>query len=238
VDAYRLQIAASESFETIYFERVVDGPTVVELEEVLPDDVEEAVWRVRTEGDEEGAWSTSAVFSVVEDDVDEEAEFLVDAPPVPVRPIQGDAVNPVGVTLTWDGVPEASGYRVQVSETDAFDKPLVDRTLGHTPYLTLYDPLSTSDGTLFWRVRTLFPNGTEGPWSEIVQFDAATVPAAEAKLAAEGEESPGETPAGQGSPAAAGPARRSHTSNAMVFAFISVLLVSFLLTIGLIFWAV
>ncbi len=238
VDAYRLQIAASESFETIYYDEGVDGPTVVEFAEVLPDDAVTVAWRVRAEGDEDTPWSAPAVFAVSDEDPDDEAEFLVDAPPVPVRPIQGDAVNPEGATLTWDGVPEASGYRVQVSNAESFEDPLVDLTLGHTPHLTLYDPLSTADGTLFWRVRALFPNGTEGPWSETVQFDAASVPAAEAELAAEGDEPAGEAPSVKRSPVAAGPARRSHTSNTMVLTFISVLLVSFLLTIVLIMWAV
>lgn len=238
VDAYRLQIAASESFETIYHDKVVDGPTVVELADVLPDDVVAAVWRVRAEGDEETPWSTPAAFAVSDEDPDDEAEFLVDAPPVPVRPIQGDAVDPEGATLTWDGVPEASGYRVQVSDADSFEEPSVDLTLGHTPHLTLHEHLSTADGTLFWRVRALFPNGTEGPWSETVQFDAASVPAAEAELAAEGDEPAGEAPSLKQSPVAAGPARRSYTSDTMAFTFIAVLLVSFFLTIVLIMWAV
>lgn len=240
VDAYRLQIAASEAFETIYLDEVVEGPTDVRLAEVMPDDAVAGVWRVRAEADEETHWSATAAFAVADEEEADEAEFLVDAPPVPVRPIQEEAIDPEEATLSWEGVPEASGYRVQVSEDDGFDEPLVDLTLDRTPHLTLFDTLPTENGTLCWRVRALFPNDTEGPWSETARFDTATIPAAEEELAAEGEEPGGtaESPPVERSPVAAGPARQSQTSNAMVFTFISVLLVSFLLTLLLIMWAI
>ena len=61
-DTYRLQLAASDAFETLYYDDTVDGPTSLALDDVLPDDVDTVVWRVRVETAGEMAWSTTARF--------------------------------------------------------------------------------------------------------------------------------------------------------------------------------
>jgi hypothetical protein len=166
----------------------------------------------------------------------ESAQFLVDAPPVPIYPIEGDAVDAAAPAFTWEAVPEAVGYRIQVARAESFDDPTVDLTVDQITSLTLFDALSEARATFHWRVSALFPNGTEGPWSESVRFEADPDAADEADLATEGEgvEAASESSSMARSPMAAGPARESHTSSSMALAFIGVLLVSFLVTIILI----
>jgi len=237
-EAYQLQLAASEAFDTLYHDATVDGPTAVSLDEVLPDDATTVVWRVRVAPEAEAPWSNPASFTLGEREADDDAQFLVDAPPVPIRPISGDAIDAAGATLTWEGVPEASGYRVQVAETAAFDAPAVDLMLDQDTTLTLFDALPNDTAPLYWRVCALFPNDTEGPWSETGQFgtdpavqeDDAPVPQRDA--AAEAEASI------RRSAVAGSPAREAHTSSAMVVAFTGVLLISFLITVLLVMMAI
>ena len=228
---YRVQLAASDTFTTVYYDEAVDGPTTVDLDAVLPEEAGTVVWRVRVETETaDTPWSVAASFSVADETAAGDAQFLVNAPPVPLRPIDGDAVDAEGATLTWEGVPEASGYHVQVGSSEAFDDPGVDLTLDQATTLTLFDDLPDGTTPLYWRVRALFPNDTEGPWSEIVQFgtdpeieDRADEPATDPEADAKDRI--------RKSAVAAGPASEAHTSNAMVIAFIGILLVSFLLTI-------
>ncbi|PSQ95061.1 MAG: DNA-binding protein [Bacteroidetes bacterium SW_9_63_38] len=228
VEAYRLQIAASDAFTTTYYDETVDGPTAVDLDAVLPEEAGTVMWRVRAET-KNAPWSVAASFTVANAPADD-AQFLVNAPPVPIRPIDEDAVDANGATLTWEGVPEASGYRVQVGTTELIDDPL-DLTLDQTTTLTLFDELPGGAAPLYWRVCALFPNDTEGPWSEVVQF--RTDPSVEDRA----DEAPAADPEAEAdvdtrrSAVAAGPAREAHTSSAMAIAFTGILLISFLLTI-------
>lgn len=232
---FRIQLAPSTAFETIYHETVVEGPSTIALDEALPERVERVFWRVRVDDREDAPWSAAASILVSADVSDQRGDFLVDAPPVPLRPIQGEAVVPVGTTLTWERVPEASGYRVQVGTSETFEDPIVNLTLDRTTYLTRYEPLPEGQGPLYWRVRALFPNETEGPWSKTVHFHTEQASTERDERATEGVEHSGDAATSvRQSPVAAGPARHSRTSGGMAWAFISVLVVSFVLTILLI----
>lgn len=234
--AYRLQLAATDAFETIYYDDTVEGPTSVPLADVLPDDTTTVVWRVRAQTGPEAPWSTAARFDVSGAAADG-GEFRVEAPPVPVHPIEGDAVDAQAAGLTWEAVPEASGYQVQVGETDALDDPAVDLTLDRTTTLTLFEMLPAEASPLYWRVRALFPNGTEGPWSETARFGTEGEAAEEAMQPVDEPAAPDvDPPSPEHSPMAAGPAQEAHTSSAMALTFVVVLVVSFVLTLLLILW--
>lgn len=239
-DSYRLQLAATDAFETIYYEDTVDGPTSVTLADVLPDDVEIVVWRVRAETGPEAPWSTSARFDI-SGRTEDTGEFLVDAPPVPVYPLDRDAVDARAAAFTWEAVPEASGYQLQVGSSESFDDPIVDLPFDQTTSLTLFEMLPADAPSLYWRVRALFPNNTEGPWSDIAVFgtDDTTSEANEDSddpAAAPASPDTG-SPSMKTSPMAAGPAQKAHTSSVMAVAFVLVLVVSFLATIALIMMA-
>lgn len=237
VDTYRLQLAASDAFETLYYDETVDGPTSLALDDVLPDDAGTVAWRVRVETAGETAWSTTARFEAPGSQADDDREFLVDAAPVLIHPIRGDDVEADAATFTWEAVPEASGYQLQVAPHQSFEDPLVDLTVDRVTRLTLFGMLPAEQAPLYWRGRALFPNESDGPWSDTAPFgtDPDVDPDEEA-LAAPGETPSAEddAPSDANSPMAAGPAREAHTSSAMALTFIAVLLVSFLVTIFLI----
>ena len=236
-DTYRLQLAASDAFETLYYDDTVDGPTSLALDDVLPDDVDTVVWRVRVETAGETAWSTTARFETPGTQADDAREFLVDAAPVLIHPSRGDDVEADAATFAWEAVPEASGYQLQVAPNESFDEPLVDLTVDRVTSLTFFEMLPAERASLYWRGRALFPNESEGPWSDTARFGTnPDVDPADEALAAPGEEPPGaEGPSSDAnSPIASGPAREAHTSSAMAWTFIAVLLVSFLATILLI----
>lgn len=226
-DTYRLQLASSDAFETLYYDETVDEGVSVDLAEVLPDGADTVVWRVRADTDDETSWSTVASFAVGEQDAAPDEQLQVEAPPVPIRPIAGDTVDAEGVTLTWEGVPEASGYRVQVASSDSFEDPIVDLTVDQTTTLTLFDELPGEQDRLYWRVQVLFANAAAGSWSDIVQF--ATHPEQGDDFEPEGGTE--EPTSIERSPVAAGPAREAHTSSAMAMGFIVILIVSFLATL-------
>jgi len=234
---YRLQLAGSASFDDCFYDEPVDGPTRLSLEAIVPDGVETVVWRVRG-ASTEAPWSEPATFTLTEHEPETAEQFLVDAPPVPIRPVRGDALDNEAATLTWEGIPEASGYRVQIASSPEFGDPGIELTLDQTTTLTLFDELPPEQQSLYWRVRALFPNDTEGPWSEPNHF--GTDPGGEVDVAAEGEVPADETVEDseeippERSPRASGPAREAHTGSTEVLVGISVFLVSFLLTILLV----
>jgi hypothetical protein len=240
---YRLQLAASPDFEECYYDERVDGPTTIPLADVLPDAAETVVWRVRAETSDEAPWCAPASFAVTPPSDNEDAPFLVDAPPVPIRPIQGDAVDAEAATFTWEGVPEASGYQVQVGPSPALDAPIVDLTLDQTTTLTLFGELPQEQRGLYWRVRALFPNDTAGPWSETGTFGTdpdveADVPVVAEQQSPEADAPPdAPTPSVERSAVAAGPAREARTSGTAALVAISILVVSFLLTVVLVLLA-
>jgi hypothetical protein len=236
-NTYRLQLAASDAFETFYYDDTVDGPTELDLEEILPADAGTVVWRVRAEIPEETPWSPAARFEAPGGDTADDREFLVDAAPVPIHPIRDDDVEADAATFTWEAVPEASGYQLQVAANETLNDPIVDLTVDRVTSLTLSEMLPAGQAPLYWRVRALFPNESDGPWSDTARFgtDPDVNPNEEA-LAAPGEEptASADDPSDANSPVAAGPAREAHTSSAMAFTFMAVLVVSFLITIFLI----
>ena len=233
-EAYRLQLAETEAFESLFYDEVVEAPTEIALDEVLPEDAEAVVWRVRVEAPQ-APWSTAAHFSWGEPSTSQEAQFLVDAPPVSIYPIEDDVVDAEAPAFTWEAVPEASGYRLQVAHDEAFADPIVDLTV-ETTSLTIFNELPEERATLHWRVAALFPNDTEGPWSAPVRFATDPDAGADTDLAPEGDvpESTSDSSSAARSPVAAGPAQHSQTSSTMALAFIGILLVSFLVTILLI----
>jgi hypothetical protein len=235
-DTYRLQIAASDDFETIYYDKAVERPASLPLVDVLPDDARTVAWRVRAETGAEAPWSPVAHFDASASDTGgEESAFVVNAAPVPLHPVEGDAVDPDAAAFTWEVVPEASDYQVQVGRSASFDNPAVNLTFDQVTSLTLFDGLPGDAATLHWRVRTLFPNGAEGPWSTTAVFGTDTEAGAE-PAATEDPSSPATAPSPKNSPVAAGPAQHAHTSKKMAMTFVLVLVVSFLLTILLIMW--
>ena len=225
---YRLQVAKTEAFDTFAFDETVERPATIDLDQVLSDDIGTVYWRVRAAGTE--VWSNVGHFGTPgATDVSDES-VVVQAEPVPVTPARNASIEPSPATFAWDGVPEASGYQVQVAGTPSFESPVFDLTVDQTAALVLYDQLPEAEA-LHWRVRTLFPEGSAGPWSTSVPFSTA---GAEPENTASGAEE--ERDASRDQAVAAGPARHARTGRSASMVFILVVVLGFLLSVGLVAW--
>lgn len=226
---YRVQIASTESFDTIYYDEQADRGAAISLGSALPDDAATVYWRVRaeTEAGEESVWSEPAHFadSSVEP---EEKSIRADTPPTPIHPetAREAPVDVSAVPFSWEGVPEASGYQLQVASSEGFDDPVVDLTVDQTTSLTLHDVLPAKDRSFYWRVRPLFRAASPGPWSDPVSFTVAAS-AEDEGIAAEADDP-------QASARAAGPVERARTSRAFSLTVSLLLLLSFIVTLLLI----
>lgn len=83
--------------------------------------------------------------------------FALRARPEPPR-----SATPRAATLSWEAVPEAAGYRLQVSRDVAF-KELAGEWDSPAPAVDTGLP----PGAYFWRVATLRSEGRRGPWSDV-----------------------------------------------------------------------
>lgn len=229
---YRVQVASTEAFETIHHDDLLERGAALPLGALLPDDVRTACWRVRaeTEEDERSDWSEPAHFAMpaVERE-DEDAAFRVDAPPMPLHPDRGKdtPVDRSAVPFSWEEIPEASGYRLQVARTEDFSDPDIDLTVDQTTTITLYDVLPEEAATYYWRVRSLFRVADPGPWSSPRAFTVAPPTSDEEDLVVEAADP-------QASARAAGPVTQGRTSRALSLSVSLIALLSFFATIALI----
>lgn len=230
---YRLQVGPDEAFETVYHDEIVERPTRLPMSELGLGEEDSLFWRVRAEDDGGSPWSPPARFNVGESETDRE-QFLVDASPVPLHPIEGEAVDASAAAFTWEPVPEASGYRLQVAPTDVFDEPILNLTLDQITALTLFDLLPTEASSLSWRIRALFPNETEGPWSETATFGTESTATGDTTVESAEEATASSSASIEEAATVAGPAREGYTSSTLAWTFIGVLLVSFVLTVWLV----
>lgn len=127
-------------------------------------------WRVRTTGEGYGAWSSANRFVKTWSSAISGLKFFNDHDgAVPRTAGSADSASGSAVTrnagyVTWDALPGASEYEVQVSSSQSFAQPsLVTTRTGvrGTSVALLHLP----DDTYYWRVRGIAPNGTEGGWS-------------------------------------------------------------------------
>lgn len=230
---YRVQIGSKEDFEAVHYDEMTERGRAVPLDSVLPDDVETACWRVQAKGadDAQSEWSEPARFAVPSAELDAEAGTVrVEAPPVPLQPTSDEEppVDQSAVPFTWEGVPEATGYRLQVAFTEDFSDPVVDLTVDHTTSVTLYDTLQEGRTSYHWRIRPLFPLAEPGPWSDPVSFPVAPAVEDEDEFASQAEDP-------QASARAAGPATRARTSKTLSLTVSLVAVLGFLATVALIF---
>lgn len=174
---YRVQVASTEAFESVHYDDVMERGSALPLGSALPDGVTMMYWRVRAETEEEqSVWSEPAHFAVpaAEQEADD-AALRVEAPPVPLHPksTQDPPVDQSAVPFSWESIPEASGYQLQVASTEDFSDPDIDFVVDQTTSVTLYDTLLPEAATYYWRIRPLFQVADPGPWSSPVAFAVA-----------------------------------------------------------------
>lgn len=91
--------------------------------------------------------------------------------PEPVAPAGGIPVDGHAASFSWQGVPGAEGYRVQVAVDAAFEQCYCDAEVGRTTLLTLMDTLPVDGTTCYWRV-CAGRDGEADPWSAPAAFRA------------------------------------------------------------------
>ncbi len=86
--------------------------------------------------------------------------------PIDHKIIQLGDADEGSVELTWQKIPGARRYRVQVSGQALFSEMLADRAVASNS-----DTFARAvEGSYYWRVSALFDDGTEGPPSEVRKF--------------------------------------------------------------------
>jgi hypothetical protein len=109
-------------------------------------------WRVRSVNDagEHSAWSVSRYFRTAL------------TPPVLTAPTNGSTTNDNTPTFTWNVVPGAATYTIQVSKNPTFTQLVLNKAVT----MNTYTPATVlpANITLYWRVKA---NGINGPslWS-------------------------------------------------------------------------
>jgi len=225
---YRVQVSDTDTFESIHYDEVTGRRVLIPLGSVLPDDTALAYWRVRAETDaaRSSPWSDAAHVTLPS--MEDEEILRVDAPPVPLHPTEDTPADRQAVPFSWEGVPEASGYQIQVAPTEDFTDPAVDLTLDQTTSVTLCDMLSPDVSPFYWRIRTLFRGMDPGPWSTPpVSFAVTPSLEEEDDLATEASDP-------DSSAVAAGPVQHARTSRATSIAVSLFALLSFVAVILLI----
>lgn len=92
------------------------------------------------------------------------------AAPVLLAPVLNLTTNDTTVGLSWQLVPEAENYEVQISQLANFATLVESSTLPETAYTST----SLADGRYYWRVRTLNTYGAPGKWSAVRSFTVDT----------------------------------------------------------------
>jgi hypothetical protein len=92
--------------------------------------------------------------------------------PVLLSPTEGSLTTSLRPRFSWDPVPDASGYELQVSQLPDFSNLLMDRTLSGTAYAPSAD--MPADTVFYWRARASVPFA--GDWSPAVSFRTANPP--------------------------------------------------------------
>ncbi len=101
------------------------------------------------------------------------------AAPHPLAPLGGAVVDAVGVELQWTAVPDATGYDVELSPHDAFDRDVLTLDAGRATAIGLAGLVPPSGHRLLWRVRARTGDAAT-PWSAYGRFYPSTDTATDA----------------------------------------------------------
>jgi hypothetical protein len=99
----------------------------------------------------------------------ETRSFIWDWPST-TTPVVNDAVSATELFVpefSWDPIPGAAKYEVEVNSGSLFNGTKVCCSSGDTPIATTYVPKETfPNNTYYWRVRALTSHGEAGDWNE------------------------------------------------------------------------
>jgi hypothetical protein len=89
--------------------------------------------------------------------------------PRPITPVDNTPVDGSAAPFSWEPVPGAMAYRLQVGADAEFRQTHFDAEVGNTTTLTLYELLPESNASWYWRVQARDAQGWQG-WSPAARF--------------------------------------------------------------------
>ncbi|WP_217912733.1 DUF4962 domain-containing protein [Miltoncostaea marina] len=155
---YHVEVSDTPGFSRVVWEADT-AETVAAPEVVLPDG--EYWWRVRATdaAGTAGAWSGVARFAKTWPNAITGARLAA----VPGGPaVSHLRLNPY---LSWNAVPGAKSYDVQIAAGDGFAAPVLTGEKNSEPFLTPAAAGVLPDDTYAWRVRARDPKDNPGPWT-------------------------------------------------------------------------
>ncbi|MCE1164775.1 MAG: dockerin type I domain-containing protein [Bacteroidetes bacterium] len=164
--SYHLQVSSNSAFTAL----VIDQTGITTTNYATPSGILSGTtmyyWRVAgANAGGQGNWSTYWNFTTI---VAPPAAPILISPP---NGATGISRNPV---LTWNAVPNATSYRVQVSLDLSFTTPIVNAVTGSATQYTV--PTALQYGTAYyWRVNATNAGGT-GSWSSVWNFTTLIQP--------------------------------------------------------------
>jgi len=158
--SYRIQISTSSNFGTTFVNQVTGSTSQYTHNTPAFSYNTTYYWRVNaSNAGGTGAWSQVWSFTTSE------------APPVAptlISPTNTSVNIPLTPTLTWNSVPNATSYRVQVATTNGFGSTVVNEVVTGTSY-TIPSGVLQGYTVYYWRVAAI-NSGGQGPWSTIWNF--------------------------------------------------------------------
>jgi hypothetical protein len=170
--AWRVQVAEDEAFERILLDDAFSEP-VAEFSDALP----EGEFHFRVRGvDADGLEGLDLVHRFA-------FRSRLPAPQI-IGPVDAPRLIKAPIKLEWSGVEGATGYQLQLSQTQDFSDPsnLVARDT------SLCLPPDMADGSYRWRVAAAEADGEPGAWSETRAFTLKRPPPAPQFIRVDGGE--------------------------------------------------
>lgn len=108
-----------------------------------------------------------------------------DAPtPAPLAPVDGAPVDGSAATFSWNFLPDAQAYQLQIGTTPGFEDVICTIDAGDATHLTVYEMLPEDGSVFYWRIRARTAEDWL-PWSAPQPFEAATDEQVEAYTSAQ-----------------------------------------------------
>lgn len=159
--AYRLQIAADDTFTNLLFDQTYPGPNVRGPD--LADG--DYVLRIR------------AIDPLGLEGFDADRSFVLNArpePPIPIKPTDQGKAREAVPTFRWSGIQGATSYRFRLAHDSDPDHPIVDiqshKETSFTPEETI------KPGFYVWQVSVRDASGDIGPFSDPQRFELKPAP--------------------------------------------------------------
>ncbi len=165
LDHYQIQLATDSAFTAIVLDQNdIALSEFTPLADLAPNT--KYYWRVRAYNavGDSSAWSASRTFRTA---------IL---PPTLTAPTDGGFLLNKRPTFTWEAVPGAASYVLEVSTLDTFASKTINKTVPALSYTHTADLLPSTH--YFWRVKANAAAGSNGPsaYSDVWEFTTANPP--------------------------------------------------------------